>query len=298
MQTLPTALRYFHEVASTGSISDAAESQHVSASAISRQISQLERHIGAAIFRRHARGMELTDAGVLLLAHTRRMLSEGEQLAQDLSELSSGASRVIEVASSEGLAASVTPRAVSAFCKEHPEVTVHLSVLPSAEATRQVIEGTADLATIFALGPQRHVTVEHSCPAPAYAVVCADHPLAERTQLSLAELCEYPMSMPAKGITQRELFDIATSMAGLTPKIALTTDHINPAMEFARSGAGVTLLSRFARRDGLSQGLRFIPIDHPALAERSAQILTMPRRRQPALVSALIQQITALMQEY
>ncbi|PRA10460.1 LysR family transcriptional regulator [Arthrobacter sp. MYb211] len=298
MQTLPTALRYFHEVASTGSISEAAEAQHVSASAISRQITQLEHQVGSAVFRRHARGMELTDAGVLLLAHTRRMLAEGEQLTHDLSELSIGASRIIEVVSSEGLAASLTPRAVSAFCKEHPEVSVHLSVLPSAEATRQVIEGTADLATIFALGPQRGVNVEHSCPAPAYAVVSTGHPLAVRTEVSLAELCDYPMSMPAKGITQRELFDIATSMAGLTPKIALTTDHINPAMEFARSGAGVTLLSHFARRDGLSHGLKFIPIDHPALAERTAQILTMPRRRQPALVSALIQQIAAHMQEY
>ncbi|MBF6672290.1 LysR family transcriptional regulator [Glutamicibacter halophytocola] len=295
MQTLPTALRYFHEVATTGSISEAAETQHVSPSAISRQISQLERQIGSPVFRRHARGMELTDAGVLLLTHTRRVQAEGEQLLQDLGQISSGISRSIKVVSSEGLAASVTPRAIAAFCKLHPQVSVHLTVLPSADAARQIVEGTADIATVFTLGLQRDVQVEYSRPAPAFAVLATGHPLAGKSQISLEELCRYPLSMTAKGITQRELFDIAMSMAGLTPNIALTTDHINPAMEFARSGAGVTLLSQFARDSALSEGLEFIRIDHPAFAERTAQILTMPRRRQPALVTALIQHITDVM---
>ncbi len=298
MQTLPTGLRYFHEVATTGSITEAAESQHVSPSAISRQISQLERQIGAPIFRRHARGMELTDEGVLLLAHTRRAQADGEQLMQELNGISARTSRVIEVVSSEGLALSLTPRAIAEFSKNHPEISIRLRVLPSNEAALQVIEGNADLATVFALGPQRDAVVEFACPAPAYAVVSTDHPLAGSPKLSLDELCQFPLSMPDKGITQRELFDIATATAGLSPRIALISNHINPVLEYARSGAGVTLLSRFARRYGISHDLDFIPIDNPVLAERTAQILTMPRRRQPALVTAFIQQVIEVMKEY
>ncbi|WP_313812090.1 LysR family transcriptional regulator [Glutamicibacter sp.] len=293
MQTLPTALKYFHEVATTGSITEAARAEHVTASAISRQITALERQIGSAVFLRHARGMELTDAGVLLLAHTRRTIAEGEQLAQDLSALALGPGQTIEVASSEGLAAYATSRAVALFCAQYPQTSVHLRVLPSAEAAVRVVEGTADLATVFALGPQRDVNVEFSTPAPAYAVVSVDHPLATRPRVSLDEVCDYPLCMPARGITQRELFDIATAMAGLKPRIALSTDHVNPAVEFARSGVGVTLLSKHSRRRDVDESLVYLSIEHPVLSERTAQVLTMPRRRRSALVSALIELIIA-----
>ena len=291
MQMLPTSLLYFHEVARTGSITDAAEAQHVSASAISRQITQLERSTGIELFRRHPRGMHLTDAGVLLLAHTRRTEAESDQLLEELRELTTGKQRVLEIVSCEGLAAFIVPAAIAAFCSSNEDVSVQLTVLPSPEATRRVVEGSSDVAAVFALGPQRDVTVEFSCPAPAYAVVASEHPLAQQNRVSLSELCRYPLSLSAQGISQRELFDIATQMEGINPRIALTTDNINPAMEFARSGAGATLLSHFAQRPGVTDDLRFIPVDHPAFGERHAQILTMPRRRRSALASAFIQTI-------
>lgn len=295
MQMLPTSLVYFHEVARTGSITDAAESQHVSASAISRQITQLERSTGVELFRRHPRGMELTDAGVLLLAHTRRAEAESDELLGELRGLASGKQRTLEIVSSQGLAAYRVPAAIAEFYEEHQEVSIQLTVISSTEATRRIIDGSADVALIFTLGPQRDVNVEFSCPAPAYAVVASHHPLAAHTAVSLAELCQYPLSLPAKGISQRELFDIAAQMEGLTPRIPVVVDHVNPAMEFARSGAGATLLSHFVRREGVADGLRFIPVNHPALGERQAQILTMPRRRQSALATAFIQKMTQVL---
>ncbi|MHC6176354.1 LysR family transcriptional regulator [Glutamicibacter sp. X7] len=291
MQMLPTALIYFHEVARTGSVSEAATALLVSPSAISRQISQLERQVGTPIFRRHPRGMQLTDAGVLLLAHTRRAEAEGEQLIEDLSQLAAGTRRVIHVAASEGLSAFALPAAISRFNREYPEVTVRLSVLASQEATQRVVEGEADIAAVFALGPQHEVKVELSCPAPGYAVVHRDHPLASHSRVELSEFCSYPLAMPERGVTQRELFDIAAEMEGLRPRIVLATNYLNPALEFARSGEGATLLSHYARRPGVTSDLRFIPFIHPALSQRSAQILTMPRRRQTVLASELIRRM-------
>lgn len=290
---LPTSLVYFHEVAGSGSITDAAETLHVSASAISRQITGLERSTGVELFRRHPRGMELTEAGVLLLAHTRRTEAESDELLGELRELASGKQRVLEIVAAEGLAAYRVPAAIAEFCKEHGDVSVQLEVLPSYEATARIIDGRADVAVVFTLGPQRDVRVEYFAPAPAFAVVSTGHALAGLEHVSLAELCEYKLSMSAKGVSQRELFDIATQMEGLSPRIALTTDHINPSMEFARSGAGIAFLSRFARNPHVADGLHYIRVDHPAFGERQAQIQTMPRRRQSALATAFIQRMAA-----
>ena len=66
------ALRYFVEVARTGSISDASARLHVAVSAISRQIAKLENETGAPLFERRPRGMALSEAGERLLAFAQR----------------------------------------------------------------------------------------------------------------------------------------------------------------------------------------------------------------------------------
>ena len=85
----------------------AADVLHVSASAISRQVSKLEASVGAPLFMRHPRGMLLTEAGRLLLAHTRRSELEGEALIEELRDSETQRKRVIKIASAEGLASRV-----------------------------------------------------------------------------------------------------------------------------------------------------------------------------------------------
>ena len=78
MQT--NALRYFLEVARTGSLSKASERLFVAVSALSRQIAKLEDEIGTPLFERRPRGMVLSEAGRLLAAHARRSLLETERV--------------------------------------------------------------------------------------------------------------------------------------------------------------------------------------------------------------------------
>ncbi|WP_163017716.1 LysR family transcriptional regulator, partial [Pseudomonas viridiflava] len=67
-----TALRYFLEVARCGSISEASTRLNVASSAVSRQISKLERELDAVLFERQARGMVLSEAGTRLAAYARK----------------------------------------------------------------------------------------------------------------------------------------------------------------------------------------------------------------------------------
>ena len=66
------ALRYFSEVAHSGSLTEASSRLHIAASALSRQIAALESQIGSPLFERHPRGMVLSAAGEILLQHVRR----------------------------------------------------------------------------------------------------------------------------------------------------------------------------------------------------------------------------------
>ncbi|QSE87344.1 LysR family transcriptional regulator (plasmid) [Rhodococcus pseudokoreensis] len=293
MNLLTTALVYFHEVSRTGSISEAALAQHVSPSAISRQISQLEAAVGTKLFERQPRGMSLTDAGLLLLSFTRRAESEGAALIERLATFQSLSSTVIKIVSSEGLARYKVPAAIAAVCAKFDGVSFKLDVMPSEEATRRVVDGDVDVGVVFTSGLDRGVLVEHSVPMPVYAAVSVDHPLADKQTITLAELCQCKLALPDRGVSQRDLFDLAVQVEQLNPEIVLICDQVNPILEFARSGVGATLVSRAVVPRGSDEGLALITIDHPAFQRREGQIQTMPGRTQSPLLTVFISEMTA-----
>ncbi|MDQ1054473.1 DNA-binding transcriptional LysR family regulator [Arthrobacter sp. SORGH_AS 212] len=289
MNMLTPALLYFDAVAQEGTLTEAATKLHVSASAISRQINKLETSLGMPLFHRHARGVELTEAGRLLLAYVRRAEAEGAAVREELLVSMQRKTRTLRVACAEGFARVWVPSAIAGLSRQHDDVEFHLDVVSSSEGTRRVAEGEADVAVVFSLGPQAKVTVEHSTPTPvAFALVSPDHQLAAEQTTTLKDLCRYKLAVTAPGSSQRELFDLAMQIEGLTPSITLQSDHINPVIQFARSGVGVSLVGGLSldRRD--REELVTVHLDHPVLRQRHGQIQTMTGRTQPAILTAFV----------
>src|SRR5580692_1295240 len=105
-----TALRYFLEVARSGSLSKASERLFVAVSALSRQIAKLEDEVGAPLFERRPRGMVLSEAGRLLVGYAQRSLLDAERVTEEIQGLSNGGRATIRIASSEGVAAHFLPQ--------------------------------------------------------------------------------------------------------------------------------------------------------------------------------------------
>lgn len=179
MQLMPVSLAYFLEVARTGSVTEAAQKLQVAPSAVSRQIAKLESGTGVALFVRHPRGMTMTDAGSRLLAHARRSEAESTALVDELRTGRGADVHHIKVVCSEGFGRRLLPRAMAAFRRDHPDVTFRLDVVPRQEATRRVVEGIADVAATYTMGPQHDVRVECAVVIPVAAVVPLDHELVE-----------------------------------------------------------------------------------------------------------------------
>ncbi|MGW6158555.1 LysR family transcriptional regulator [Streptomyces sp. NPDC055144] len=280
---MPVSLAYFLEVARTGSVTEAAQKLQVAPSAVSRQIVKLESGTGVALFVRHPRGMTMTDAGSRLLAHARRSEAESTALVNELRTGRGADVHHINVVCSEGFGRRILPRAMAAFRRDHPEVTFRLDVVPRQEATRRVVEGIADVAATYTMGPQHDVRVECAVVIPVAAVVPLDHELAGRDRISLAELCEYPLGIGSVGTSQRELFDIGVQLEGLTARPALVCDGLAPQYEFVRSGGGVALVGDLGdlHQDSATEGVTHVRVDHPVFRQREAQVQTMLGRRLP-----------------
>ncbi|VVE36371.1 LysR family transcriptional regulator [Pandoraea communis] len=283
------ALRYFLEVARTGSLSRASERLHVAVSALSRQIAKLEEDLGTPLFERRPRGMVLSEAGELLADHARRVLLDAERVTSEIRGLAEVGRATIRVASAEGVARDFLPQVFARFRETYPGAHFLLDVVSPFEATVRVRDGEADIAVCFSVAPEKGVQVVHSQPAPIYALMAKRHPLAKRRDVALADLLPYPLALSNAGVTIRQMFDLCCTLEGLLFEPVFVSNYHAALHSFVRSGNAVTLTGLLTVRSRLApEGLVAIPIRNPALHQRSLQVQTMAGRTLPAPVEAFL----------
>lgn len=282
-----TALRYFLEVARCGSISEASLRLNVAASAVSRQIAKLERDLDAVLFERRARGMVLSEAGIRLAAYARKSQLEAEQVVLEITELHGLQRGHVRIACSEGFALEFLPKAIALFRRIYQGIHFSLEVCAPAQATEKVRSGDADLGLTFSLTPQKEIKVEYIHTGAICAVVSNTHPLAERPEVSLAELQPYAIALTNTDTTLRQLFDICCGVQGLLFDPVLTSNYIGALLRFVREEGGISLSSEMTLdRRLLGKELRSLPISDEGMKARRIELQSMAGRNLPAAVSA------------
>ncbi|WP_028032676.1 LysR family transcriptional regulator [Chelativorans sp. J32] len=119
-------LRVFHAAASAGSFTHAAETLHLSQSAISRQVSALEQELGVSLFHRHARGLVLTEQGEMLYRAAHDVLMKLETVKIRLSETKDRPSGVLRVSTTVGLGNGWLTERLPEFGELYPDVQLQV----------------------------------------------------------------------------------------------------------------------------------------------------------------------------
>lgn len=239
-------LNYLDEVVRTGSIRQAAERLHVSASAISRQIIALEDDLGTPIFNRTARTLVLTAAGEVLIRHIRDTLKDMARTQALIDSLKGLRRGEFTLCFMSGLAASLIPGAVSLFLKKNPRVTIKLQLMTTGEEILEAVaSGAADLGVGFDFATQPGlIHLSHSI-ARLGAVMAPDHPLAERSTLRIAECMDYPLILADGTTAIRPYLDRVLSKAPPSLTTCVETNAIETMRSLAMSGHFITFLTLF-----------------------------------------------------
>lgn len=119
-------LRVFHAAAEAGSFTHAAETLHLSQSAISRQVSALEHDVGVPLFHRHARGLVLTEQGEMLFRTAHEVLMKLESVKMRLSETKDRPSGLLRVTTTVGLGSAWLTERMNEFLELYPDIQVQL----------------------------------------------------------------------------------------------------------------------------------------------------------------------------
>ena len=222
--------RSFVVVAQEGHIGRAAQRLFITQPALSRQMQQLEREIGAPILVRTARGVDLTEAGRALLAKARVAL-----------EAADDALAVGRLEEPRGVLALGLPLAggrerwfglVQAYMQRYPAVEVQARQAMTEQLLDQVVAGELDGALGFAPSRLPSLTYTHVHDEPLSVWLHADHPLAGRSQLELTDLDGVRVTIVGGHGAQRSGYNAAVRAlfadAGAEPEL-VATDELFPA---------------------------------------------------------------------
>jgi len=292
-----TALRYFLEVARLGSIAEASARLHVAASAISRQIAKLESEIGTPLFERRARGMSLSPAGEVLAGHAQRSRLDLDRALMEIRGQSHLRSGLVNVVTSEGFAVDILPEAIASFRETYSGIRFNLMAISPAAVSRRIADGEADIGMTFSLAPIRGTRIVRSWPAPILALMRADHPLAGRSSLRVSDICAYPLAIPERDTTIRQLLDITLAAEALPIEPALVSNYMGALRNFSRSGGGISLTSRLSvLLRYRMEGQVLVPIADPGMRVRRMELQTMAERTLPPAAQAFLDHLIAMIE--
>lgn len=172
------ALQYFVTVAQELNFTRAAEKLHMSQPPLSNQIRALEEELGATLFLRGKRRLQLTDAGELFLRRAVQILELSEKARMDLTSMGNELSGTIYIGMVEGRAPFLTARWIAGFREEYPLARYQLWNGSSDDVLDQLHRGLVDLAVIAAPYDVEHLEGFPVGREPWVAIIPRDHPLA------------------------------------------------------------------------------------------------------------------------
>jgi len=273
-------LRYFLAIVEEGSVTAAAARLHVAQPSLSQSLRGIERELGAELFHRVGRGLQLTSAGQALIGPARQALLAIDAARSAVHEISELLAGELSIAALATLAADPLGDLVGRFRAAHPGVTVAIQEAEStAEAGRLVAEGTRELGVVhLPVAPARlHVT---PLGIQELLFVLPPGPDADPRPLTPAALRSAPLVVTARGTSTRELLEQAFAAAGVVPQIAVETTAREAIVPLVLAGAGVALLPAALAHEAERRGAR-VRSARPALT-RSIGLVRRPGPSSPA----------------
>ncbi len=254
-------LRYFVAVAEEGNVSRAADRLHIAQPSLSAQIKYLEDHLGTPLFRRHARGVELTRAGALFLVEARKSIQAADAAVAVARTASRGEIGRLRIGFIVGTQVEATSRILRTFRERYPAVELELAEHTFADPSAGLNGGKVDVA--FVMPPFSHhgLSFEEIHRVPRVAVVSEAHPLARRATISVRELFDDPWIVAETDDPVCRDFWLANNHRGGTPaKLGHTTASIDKFIQLAVAGEVVGLAAAWVEDAFSRPGVRFVPV--------------------------------------
>ncbi len=256
---------FFLAVAEELSFHRAASRLNIAQSALSRRIADLERELGdTLLFERQARGVRLTEAGKLLLEDVRRILGDVDEAARRVTRSAEGTLGTLRISFSEGMVRrALLGQALQRFRDSYPEIALRFAPMTSDLQREKLRQAEIDVGFVYEEADDiREFDVSPIGYDRIVAVVPSRHPLAGRTDATIADLAGAPMIWPSRVQSPRFFGRLASSFAaaGIMPDIAAEVTAVDISYGLVAAGLGIGLIIA-GERSPAPHDVALVPID-------------------------------------
>lgn len=287
-------LRYFSVLAEEKHFGRAAKKLALSQPPLSYAIKQLESELGAQLFTRNTRAVELTPAGLALRTEARALLGRMEEIKQQIRSVADGSSGVLRIGFGASMLYRGLPAILRDFRERFPLMEIRLKEMGSIDQTEAISRDEIDLG--FGHGHARREGMEgflyHS--EPFVACLHESHPLARRRRIGLTRLSGEDFVLFARhgSPAYYELIVNACVAAGFVPKVRHEVAYWLTVLALVANGTGVALVPR-SLRDSRLAGLCFVGLENAGIVSETYCVWKRDRHADPLLQNAI-----ALMREH
>jgi DNA-binding transcriptional LysR family regulator len=257
-------LRTLDALARHGSVSGAAEGLHVTTSAVSQQMSKLEREVGQQLLAKNGRGVRLTDAGRLLAEHAGRILSQVELAQADLEAQRGQVVGELRISAFPTAARGLFPTALAALRARHPALRVRSTELEPENGIAGVVRGDLDLAVVLDWYNKPMPLPDGLVKAPilddpADVAMPAGHTLAGRDEVDLGEFADDEWITWAEGEFCHEWLMFTLRSRGIEPIIGHRAAETHTQLGLVAAGLGVCVAPLLGRHP-MPAGVVTVPL--------------------------------------
>jgi DNA-binding transcriptional LysR family regulator len=250
-------LRLLHELHERGTIAAVAAALQYTPSAVSQQLAVLEREAGVELLERVGRGVRLTDAALVLVAHAGALLERAELAEAELAAASGRVAGRARIASFQSVALQLAIPAMQALARNAPELRCELVEAEPEQSLPALALGDVDLVLADEWPHQPHprpagADREELCRDPVYLVLPEGHPAARRHEHAapLAELAGEAWTTGHRGTAWEEMITrTCRDLGAFDPDIRHRTNDAVLSLALVAQGQAVTLLPRLVRSE-------------------------------------------------
>lgn len=252
------ALQYFVKLADLRHFSKAADACFVSQPTLSTQIKKLEEELGVQLVERSPKLIMLTPVGQDIANRARLVLRDLEQIRTVARRSSNPAEGALRVGLFPTLAPYYLPHVVPQIRRKYPSLRLQLAEEKTEDLLRMLQQGQLDTALLALPVAGEGMQIETLFEEPFVLALPADHPLAARSEVTLADLEGAELLLLEEGHCLRDHAIAACGARGAKAKAMVEATSLHTLIQMVEGGLGVTLLPELALKAGILNGTRLI----------------------------------------
>ena len=286
-------LRAFVTVAQTGSFTAAAREMHLTQSALSVLVRELEREMGVQLLDRHTRQVHLSDVGREFLPSVHRLLGELGVAVAGVTDLRDKKKGVLRLVAPQLMACTLMPQVIATYRARFPDVEIQLADTLPEHLLVGVIAGDAELAVGQDVAVDDMVERRTLFRDRHWLICRPDHPFASRKSVRWRELASWTFIAPTRDFRSRIAPELAADARELLMRPSTqSVSYMTTALGMVASGLGLTVCPTYSAPLVRAWGLSMVRLTTPDF-HRDVCVYTASRRSLSPAAAAFVDMLVA-----